>query len=141
MPLADKILLTITRQTLELIGFSERSRSTFLDPAYSRNVAVHVLLSESEAAVTYSAPVTGPTTQTYLVGASPAYATELNDPNRALDLVEESLSHLGVDHIRHANADPDIESLRGHPRYSTMIRDAKLRLGVQMLTNASGRKG
>lgn len=59
-----------------------------------------------------------------------AYATELDDPNRALDLVEDSLSHLGVDHIRHANADPDIESLRGHPRYATMIRDAKLRLGV-----------
>lgn len=59
-----------------------------------------------------------------------AYASELNDPERALDLIEDSLSHLGVDHIRHANADPDIERLRTHPRYAVMIDNAKRRLGV-----------
>lgn len=59
-----------------------------------------------------------------------AYAMELNDPERALDLVEDSLAHLGVDHIRHANADPDIASLRCHPRFPTMIENAKRRLGV-----------
>ena len=58
-----------------------------------------------------------------------AYALELGDPERALDLIEDSLEHLGVDHIRHANADPDIASVRDHPRYTKMIADAKQRLG------------
>jgi adenylate cyclase len=56
-----------------------------------------------------------------------AYAMELDDPERALDLIEETLRHLGVDHIRHANADPDIESLRDHPRFKQMIAVAKAR--------------
>ena len=59
-----------------------------------------------------------------------AYALELDDHDRALDLVEESLTHLGVDHIRHANADPDLDSIRDHPRFARMIEDAKRRLGV-----------
>jgi adenylate cyclase len=58
-----------------------------------------------------------------------AYALELDDHDRALDLIEDSLAHLGVDHIRHANADPDIESIRDHPRYAKMIADARQRLG------------
>ena len=57
-----------------------------------------------------------------------AYAMELDDPERALDLVEDSLIHLGVDHVRHAQADPDMESIRGHPRFAKMIDDAKRRL-------------
>jgi adenylate cyclase len=58
-----------------------------------------------------------------------AYATELDDRERALDLIEDSLAHLGVDHIRHAKADPDIASVRDHPRFAKMIADAKRRLG------------
>jgi adenylate cyclase len=61
----------------------------------------------------------------YNVGC--AYAMELDDPERALDLIEETLRHLGVDHIRHVNADPDLDSLRNHPRFTQMIVDSKAR--------------
>jgi adenylate cyclase len=59
-----------------------------------------------------------------------AYAMELGDQERALDLIEDSLIHLGVDHIRHAKADPDIASVHDHPRFAKMIADAKQRLGL-----------
>ena len=59
-----------------------------------------------------------------------AYATELDDQERALDLIEDSLTHLGIDHVRHASADPDIASVRDHPRFAKMIADAKQRLGL-----------
>jgi adenylate cyclase len=57
-----------------------------------------------------------------------AYVTELNDPERALELIEDSLIHLGRDHIRHANADPDLATIREHPRFKKMIAAAKDRL-------------
>ena len=41
-----------------------------------------------------------------------AFAMELDDQERALDLIEDSLAHLGVDHIRHASADPDTAERR-----------------------------
>jgi hypothetical protein len=44
--------------------------------------------------------------------------------------IEDSLVHLGVDHVRHAKADPDLASLRGHPRFAKMIEDAKRRLRI-----------
>jgi adenylate cyclase len=59
-----------------------------------------------------------------------AYVMELDDHDRALDLIEDSLVHLGVDHVRHAKADPDLASLRGHPRFAKMIEDAKGRLQI-----------
>ena len=59
-----------------------------------------------------------------------SFLTELGDPERALDLIEDSLSHLGRDHIRHTQADPDIASIRDHPRFAKMIADAKARLNI-----------
>jgi adenylate cyclase len=59
-----------------------------------------------------------------------AYATELDDHERALDLVEESLTHLGIDHVRHAGNDPDMASVRDHPRFAKMLADARQRLGL-----------
>jgi adenylate cyclase len=59
-----------------------------------------------------------------------AYAMELDDRERALDLIEDSLTHLGIDHVRHANADPDIASVRDHPRFAKMIAAARQRLGL-----------
>lgn len=56
------------------------------------------------------------------------FAMELDDQERALDLIEDSLVHLGVDHIRHAQADPDIASVHDHPRFAKMIEDATRRL-------------
>jgi adenylate cyclase len=56
---------------------------------------------------------------------------DLGDHDRALELVEDSLQHLGRDHIRHAQADPDIAPLRKHPRFAKMIADAKERLNYE----------
>jgi adenylate cyclase len=53
---------------------------------------------------------------------------DLGDHEQALDLVEDSLRHLGRDHIRHASNDPDIAVLREHPRFAKMIEDARQRL-------------
>ena len=55
---------------------------------------------------------------------------ELGDHGGALDLIEDSLSHLGKDHIRHTQADPDIAAVRDHPRFARMIANAKDRLQV-----------
>ncbi|HEU4694252.1 MAG TPA: TIR domain-containing protein, partial [Vicinamibacterales bacterium] len=55
---------------------------------------------------------------------------QLGDHDRALDLVGDSLSHLGKDHIRHTQADPDIAVIRDNPRFARMIADAKGRLQV-----------
>jgi adenylate cyclase len=56
-----------------------------------------------------------------------AYAMELNDHERALDLVEDTLIHLGRDHVRHVSHDPDFTSLHQYPRFHKMLADAKVR--------------
>jgi adenylate cyclase len=66
-----------------------------------------------------------------------AYALDLNDDERALDLVEGSLANLGRDHIRHAQTDPDLASIRDHPRFVKMLADAKARLNVRDEPNAA----
>ena len=53
---------------------------------------------------------------------------DLGDHERALDLVEDSLQHLGRDHVRHVQADPDIAVLRDRPRFERMLSEAKVRL-------------
>ena len=60
-----------------------------------------------------------------------SFVTDLGDPERALDLIEDSLTHLGRDHVRHTQADPDIASLHDHPRFKQMIADAKKRLNYE----------
>jgi adenylate cyclase len=56
-----------------------------------------------------------------------AYAMELDDHERALDLVEDTLVHLGRDHVRHVAHDPDFTSLRQYPRFQRMLAEAKAR--------------
>jgi adenylate cyclase len=56
-----------------------------------------------------------------------AYAMELDDHERALDLVEDTLVHLGQDHVRHVAHDPDFTSLRQYPRFHQMLAEAKAR--------------
>ena len=59
-----------------------------------------------------------------------AYARELNDHERALDLVEDTLVHLGQDHVRHVAHDPDLKALHQYPRFEKILEDARRRLGV-----------
>ena len=56
---------------------------------------------------------------------------DLEDYDRALDLVEDSLSHLGRHHVRHVQHDPDIAILRSRPRFAKMLAEAKRRLKIE----------
>ena len=60
-----------------------------------------------------------------------ALATDLVDADQAMEvLVPYFGTTLGVTHIRHAEADPDLDSLRENPRFKQMLSDAKQRLGM-----------
>jgi adenylate cyclase len=60
-----------------------------------------------------------------------ALATDLNDTEAALDLLETFFERVKSPiHVKHLEADPDMESLRDHPRFKQMLGDAKQRLGV-----------
>jgi adenylate cyclase len=60
-----------------------------------------------------------------------ALATELNDHDRALDVLEPYFrTTLGVTHVRHAEADPDLDSIRGDQRFQQMLGAARERLGM-----------
>jgi len=59
-----------------------------------------------------------------------AYALELNDHDRALDLVEDTLIHLGRDHVRHVAHDPDLKALHQYPRFEKMLAEARKRHGA-----------
>jgi adenylate cyclase len=60
-----------------------------------------------------------------------ALATELNDHDRALDVLKPYFrTTLGVTHVRHAEADPDLDSIRGDQRFQQMLGAARERLGM-----------
>jgi adenylate cyclase len=60
-----------------------------------------------------------------------ALTTDLNDPDRAIQVLEPYFrTTLGVTHIRHAEVDPDLDSLRGDARFKQMLGDARERLGI-----------
>jgi adenylate cyclase len=61
-----------------------------------------------------------------------ALATDLNDPDRAIAVLDPLFkTTTGVTHIRHAEADPDLDPLRGDPRFEQMLSDAKQRLHME----------
>ena len=60
-----------------------------------------------------------------------ALTTDLGDRNRALEVLEPYFrTTLGVTHIRHAEADPDLDTLREDPRFKQMLGEARERLGM-----------
>ena len=60
-----------------------------------------------------------------------ALATDLNDPDRAIAVLEPLFkTTTGVTHIRHAEADPDLNSLRDDPRFKQMLGEVRERLGM-----------
>jgi adenylate cyclase len=60
-----------------------------------------------------------------------ALATDLNDADRAIEVLEPYFrTTLSATHIRHAEVDPDLETLRQDPRFNEMLLAAKKRLGL-----------
>jgi len=60
-----------------------------------------------------------------------ALATDLNDSDRAIEVLEPLFrTTTGVTHVRHAEADPDLDPLRDDPRFKQMIDQVRERLGM-----------
>lgn len=56
-----------------------------------------------------------------------ALASEMNDPEKALEVLEPVLKGVGEDLIRYCESDPDLDSLRTLPRFNELLREAKTR--------------
>jgi adenylate cyclase len=60
-----------------------------------------------------------------------ALATDLKDKDRAIEVLEPYLrTTLSTTHIRHAEVDPDLDSVRKDERFRTLLAQAKERLGM-----------
>jgi adenylate cyclase len=57
-------------------------------------------------------------------------AAHLDEPERALSLLDRYLAAIGSFHVDLVDADPDVDPLRGHPRFQAMLGKAKKRLGI-----------
>jgi adenylate cyclase len=57
-------------------------------------------------------------------------ANDLDDPEAAVDLLESAFALAGQAMIRAAEADPDFDVIRDHPRFVKALSDAKERLGL-----------
>ncbi len=61
-----------------------------------------------------------------------ALIMELNDADAALDVLEPFFDEVKSPiHVKHLEADPDMESVRDHPRFKKMLAVAKQRMGIK----------
>ena len=59
-------------------------------------------------------------------------ALNLNDPEGALDALEPFFAKVNSPmHIRHLEVDPDLDSIRDHAEFKTMLAGAKKRLELK----------
>jgi adenylate cyclase len=58
-----------------------------------------------------------------------AAASNLKEPDVALELIEPFLATATIDFLNHAKVDPDLNPLRADPRFKAMIAAAEQRLG------------
>lgn len=60
-----------------------------------------------------------------------ALTIDLEDDERAIEVLADYFARtVSPTHIRHADADPDLERLRGNPKFVSMLTAAKQRLGM-----------
>jgi adenylate cyclase len=60
-----------------------------------------------------------------------ALTVDLHDDDRALEVMQDYFERtVSPTHIRHADADPDLDRLRTDPRFNKMVHEAKERLGM-----------
>jgi adenylate cyclase len=57
-------------------------------------------------------------------------ASYLKDADAALELLGPILEKISIGLLSHAKADPDLDPLRGDPRFNAMIAAAETRLGA-----------
>jgi hypothetical protein len=56
----------------------------------------------------------------------------LNDIQRGIEVLELFFERVqSKNHIKHLEADPDLDGVRTEPRFQQMLRGAKIRLGIQ----------
>jgi len=65
-------------------------------------------------------------------------AAHLNDSDEAIKLLQRILTRCSVNQVRIAESDPDLDSLRQHPRFKKLMTDAKKRLGIADAVPTSG---
>ncbi len=66
-----------------------------------------------------------------------ALVMEMQDDEGALDALQLYFEHVKSPiHIKHLEADPDLDTLRDHPRFKEMLAAAKQRLGLASATPA-----
>ena len=59
-----------------------------------------------------------------------ALATQLADPDGAIDLLGPLFERISIGLLNHAKADPDLDSVRNDPRFQAMVATAEARLGA-----------
>lgn len=55
-------------------------------------------------------------------------AAHLKDPDAALELLESVFQRVSIGLLKHAEADPDLDSHRNDPRFTAMVKTANARV-------------
>jgi adenylate cyclase len=58
-------------------------------------------------------------------------AAYLKNADAALDMLGPVLEKMAAGYLSHVKVDPDLDSLRNHPRYKAMIAAAEARLAAE----------
>jgi adenylate cyclase len=60
-----------------------------------------------------------------------ACAVSLNDVETAIDLIQPYLANANTGQLHHVASDPDLDTLRDHPRFKEMLAEARARVAAE----------